>query len=120
MTKAVDRGAMLNHVYGLAGLIPALIGLVFLVKNDASWYEYALLGSGWFAAIIYGLMLVKAFHVARADGELIGRLTVELEGLKREMSSRNATLDYLASLQMGRVATPRAMTVQPHEDGEAM
>lgn len=42
-----DKNTMLSHVYGVAGLVPGLIGLVYLVKTDAPWQEYALLASGW-------------------------------------------------------------------------
>lgn len=98
----------LSHVYGVAGLVPGLIGLVYLVKTDAPWQEYALLASGWITAIFYALMLFYCFSRTREDGELIGELSERNKSLEKELNNRNALLDYLSGLLMGRTGIPRA------------
>lgn len=116
---ARDANTTLSHVYGLAGLVPTIIGLVYLVKTDAPWQEYALLLSGWLVAIVYGIMLWKCFDQARADGEEVGSLTERVRSLERELEScvrehsaelerRHSTMDYLASQLMSQKALPKA------------
>lgn len=116
---AKDANTTLSHVYGLAGLVPAIIGLLYLVKTDAPWQEYALLLSGWLVAIVYGIMLWKCFDQARADGEAVGTLTERVRALERELDScirahsaelerRHSTLDYLAAQLMSQKALPKA------------
>ena len=84
-----DKNSILSHLYGIAGLVPGLIGLVYLVKTDAPWQEYALLASGWITAFFYGVMLVRCFSQARADGEAIGELREKVKSLGRELVEKN-------------------------------
>lgn len=100
----------LSHVYGLAGLVPAIVGLIYLFKTEATWSEYALFGSGWGVATVYALMLMKAFTKTREDGERVGYLTERVANLTSELANRSATLDYLAGLQIGKPATRRKST----------
>jgi len=116
---AYDRNTAITHVYGLAGLIPGVVSLIYLIQTGASWHEYALVGSGWIAAIFYGVMLLRAFTQARADGLRIGGLMEKVRGLKSELASRNNTLDYLSGLLIGKSATPRATAPAPAPDGDA-
>ena len=104
---SADKNTTLSHVYGVAGLVPGLVGLVYLVKTNAPWQEYALLGSGWVTAIFYAYMLFRCFTQARADGELIGSLREQQKSLEKELHSRNSTLSYLSGLLMGGEAKPR-------------
>lgn len=97
----------LSHVYGIAGLIPGVVGLEYLIKTDAPWQEYALLASGWVTAIFYALMLFHCFNRARVDGELIGELSERNKSLEKELHNRNALLDYLSGLLMGHTGIPR-------------
>ena len=124
---ASDRNTTLTHVYGLAGLIPGIISIVYLINNKSSWREYALVASGWVAALIYAIMLLHAFRQAREDGIKIGNLSERVTGLEKEIENsvaslrqeldrRNATLDYIAGLQIGRTATPRTINAI-HPDG---
>jgi hypothetical protein len=83
-----DKNTILSHLYGIAGLIPGLIGLVYLVKTDAPWQEYALLASGWVTAIFYGVMLVRCFSQARFDGETIGTLKERINSLNNQIKSQ--------------------------------
>ena len=89
-----DKNTILSHVYGIASLVPSLIGLAYLVKTDAPWQDYVLLASGWIAAIFLAWMLVKCFSQAREDGELIGGLMEKVKSLEKELIERNALLTY--------------------------
>lgn len=113
-----DKNTLLSHVYGISGLIPGLIGLVYLVKTDAPWQEYALLASGWITAIFYAFMLFRCFGQARTDGELVGSLTEQVKTLEKELHNRNALLDYLSGLLMGRKAKPRSVHPVANDKGE--
>lgn len=111
----------LTHLYGIAGLLPGAVSIFYLVQIDASWKEYALVGSGWLAALFYGIMLWKCYAHARTDAEKIGRLTAELESEKQiserdrrllssELEQSKSISAFLVSLQMGRHATPRTIS----------
>lgn len=116
---AKDANTTLSHVYGLSSLVPAIIGLIYLLKKDAPWQDYALLLSGWVVAIVYAVMLWKCFDQARADGETVGALTERVKSLEKELDScirahsaeldrRHSTLDYLAAQLMSQKALPKA------------
>jgi hypothetical protein len=113
---AYDRNTVITHVYGLAGLIPGVVSIVYLINTGASWHEYALVASGWVAAIFYAIMLLRSFTQARADGLKIGNLSEKVRGLKSELKSRNNTLDFLSGLLIGKSATPRAAAPAPDGD----
>lgn len=102
-----DKNTVLSHLYGVAGLVPGLIGLVYLVKTDAPWQEYALLASGWITAIFYGVMLVRCFSQARFDGEVIGQLNEKVKSLERELDQKNGLANYLSGLLMNGSGKPR-------------
>lgn len=102
-----DRNTTLTHVYGIVSLIPALVGLVWLFKGGTSWAEYTLFGAGWGVAVFFGIMLYRAFGVARADGETIGRLTAELAGREEQIARLSGVLEYIASPSLSKRATPR-------------
>lgn len=113
-----DKNTILSHLYGIAGLVPGLVGLVYLVKTDAAWQEYALLASGWITAIFYGVMLVRCFSQARFDGEVIGELREkvislekahgqEIKSLTKELDLKNALANYLSGLLMNGAGKPR-------------
>jgi hypothetical protein len=113
-----DRDTTLSHLYGIAGLVPGLIGLVYLVKTDAPWQEYVLLASGWVTAIFYGVMLIRCFSQARLDGEVIGELrekvkslekehVQKVESLKKELDQKNGLANYLSGLLMNGAGKPR-------------
>ena len=125
---ASDRNTTLTHVYGLTGLIPGMISIAYLINNKSSWREYALVASGWVAALIYAIMLFHSFRQAREDGIKIGNLSErvtglekEIEdrvaGLRQELDRRNATLDFIAGLQIGRTATPRTVSFGHPDEG---
>ncbi|KAA5919698.1 hypothetical protein F1536_27765 [Achromobacter xylosoxidans] len=107
----------LTHVYGVAGLLPGIVSIIFLVKSGAAWQEYALVASGWVAAIFYAIMLLRAFDRSRLDGEMVGQLKEQINSLENELRKRSATADFLASLQMGQRALPRA-AIEPASNGE--
>ena len=102
-----DKNTTLSHLYGIAGLVPGLLGLVYLVKTDAPWQEYALLASGWVTAIFYGAMLVRCFSQARFDGELIGELREKVKSLEKELDQKNGLANYLSGLLMNGSGKPR-------------
>lgn len=108
-----DKGNGLTHLYGLGGLIPGLVSIYYLVQTDASWREYALVASGWAAALLYALMLVRAFHVARKDGEELGELRAQVGALQKELQGRNTLLEFFAGLHMGKTAIPKAPAAPP-------
>lgn len=103
-----DKGNGLTHLYGLGGLIPGLVSIYYLVQTDASWREYALVASGWTAALLYALMLLRAFHIARKDGEELGELRAQISALQKELQGRNALLEFFAGFHMGKTAIPKA------------
>jgi len=121
---AADNNTTLTHLYGVFGIIPAVIGLVFLVKTDAPWQQYALLLSGWVTCVPLWLMLIKCVNHSRidaerirSDAEVIGELRERINGLEKLVESRGETMDVLASLVTGRTATPRARPAPAqHED----
>lgn len=126
---AKDANTTLSHVYGIAGLVPGLIGLVFLFNANAGWRDYALLFSGWAVAVVFGVMLWRAFTQARQDGEAVGTLTEKVRALEKELDAcvknhaaeldrRQATQDYLAAQLMGQQAMPRAKP-RAHVAGDA-
>jgi hypothetical protein len=113
-----DKNTVLSHLYGVSGLVPGLIGLVYLVKTDAPWQEYALLASGWITAIFYGVMLVRCFSQARFDGEVIGELRErvkslekehghKVKSLEKELDQKNGLANYLSGLLMNGSGKPR-------------
>jgi hypothetical protein len=102
------RTDTLSHVYGIAGLVPGVLGLWVALKSDAPWSEYALFAAGWLTATVFALMLIRAFNRARDDGEIIGGLNTTIQALEKELSARNATLDFVAGLHMGKTAAPRS------------
>jgi|GEM_PF-2216137 len=108
----------LSHIYGVAGLVPGLIGLVYLVKTDAPWQEYALLASGWITAFFYAGMLLRCFSKSRVDGEHIGSLTEQVKSLEKELNGRNALLEYLSGLLMGQTGKKRSSQQVQSKDGE--
>ena len=115
---ATDRGNVLTHLYGLGGLIPGLVSIYYLVQSDASWREYALVASGWAAALLYALMLLRAFHLARKDGEDLAALRAQVTALQKELQGRNTLLEFFAGLHMGKTAIPKSPLASP-VDGEA-
>ena len=102
-----DKSTILSHLYGIAGVIPGLIGLVYLVKTDAPWQEYALLASGWITAIFYGVMLSRCFSQARSDGEAIGELREKVKSLEKELDQKNGLSNYLSGLLLSGAGKPR-------------
>ncbi len=102
-----DKNTILSHLYGIAGLVPGLIGLIYLVKTDAPWQEYVLLASGWITAIFYGVMLVRCFSQARFDGESIGELREKVKSLEKELDQKNGLANYLSGLLMNGAGKPR-------------
>lgn len=115
---ALDNNTTLTHVYGVFAIVPALVSLVFLVKTDAPWQQYALLMTGWVACIPLWVMLIKCFNQARRDAEQIGELRERVTGLEKLVESRGETMDVLAALVTGRTATPRKRPApaQPEEE----
>jgi hypothetical protein len=107
-----DKNTILSHLYGVAGLVPGLIGLVYLVKTDAPWQEYALLASGWITAIFYGVMLVRCFSQARLDGEAIGELREKVKSLEKELDQKNGLANYLSGLLMNGAGKPRRSSLE--------
>jgi hypothetical protein len=118
-----DKNTILSHLYGIASLIPGLVGLVYLVKTDAPWQEYALLASGWITAIFYGVMLARCFSQARSDGEVIGELREKVKSLEKEHSHRfesltkelhqkNGLANYLSGLLMNGAGKPRRSSAE--------
>lgn len=115
---ARDNNTTLTHVYGVLALVPAIVGLGFLVKADAPWQQYALLLSGWIACVPLWFMLVKCFNQSRSDAEHIGALQERIGGLEKLVESRGETMDVLAGLIAGRTAIPRTRppAAQPEEE----
>jgi hypothetical protein len=107
-----NKDTNLSHLYGVAGLVPGLIGLVYLVKTDATWLEYALLASGWFAAILYGVMLVRCFSQTRADGEVIGEFREKVKSLEKELDQKNGLANFLSGLLMNGSGKPRRSNLE--------
>ena len=106
---SVNENTTLSHLYGIAGVVSGVVGIVAAIKSDAPWSQYALVLSGWFAAVLYAAMLVKCFNQSRADGERIGDLQGQLRQVQATLDARNATLDYVvASRPPKAAATPRA------------
>lgn len=58
-------------------------------------------------AIFYAVLLFRCFNQARSDGEVVGSLTEKVISLEKELANRNALLDYLSGLLMGRRAKTR-------------
>ncbi len=102
-----DKNAILSHLYGIAGLVPGLVGLVYLVKTHAPWQEYALLASGWVTAFFYGVMLVRCFSQTRIDAEEIGELREKVKSIEKELDQKNGLANYLSGLLMNGAAKPR-------------
>jgi len=113
-----DNNTTLTHVYGVFGIVPAIFGLVFLVKTDAPWQQYALLLSGWVACVPLWLMLVRCFNHAQRDAELIGALQERITGLEKLVESRGETMDVLAGLITGRTAIPRTRPAPAQTEDE--
>lgn len=110
------KAGVIMHIYGIAGVVGLLITVLFLIKSGASWKEYALVASGWLAALMYALLLFqtisaldKATTQSHRDGEQIGSMEEQIRVLKKELKARSRTLDWVASQQMGQRATPRAI-----------
>ena len=110
-----DRSTILTHLYGIGGFVPGLISIFYLIKTGSPWQEYALVASGWLAALSYFYLLLRSRREARNDGAeiaqlraAVAQLTGQRVSLRGELKQRSATADYLASLLLGQRATPRA------------
>lgn len=110
-----------THIYGIAGIIPGLIGLGLAWGVDSPWSEYALMASGWLAAIMYAVLIWKIIrrynNYATESGiahTTIENLQKEIRRLKSEhaaeMEQRAGTMEFLAGIAMGRRPIPRANT----------
>lgn len=122
----MSSNSTFTHIYGITSLVPSVVSIVVLVRKDAPWQEYALVGSGWIAALFFAAILLRAFSQAKADSFEIGRLNEKIKGLEdnldqrdtvlseriksleHDLQNRNAILEYVASHQMGQRAMPRA------------
>lgn len=107
-----DRNAIMTHVYGAASLLPGFVSIFYSVNANATWREYALVGSGWAAATLFAIVLLFAYKKTREDGEIIGNLNARLNKANDDLANRTATADFLASLLMGKSATPRVSPPQ--------
>lgn len=99
---------LVTHVYGIASLVPGVISLVASYQKGATWSELLLLGAGWITAAILALMVFRCFGLLAKAYKENGRLEELTHSLRRELDSRNGTLDYVVAAQLGKTATPRA------------
>lgn len=116
-----------THIYGIAGFVPGVVSLVVAWKVESPWSEYLLMASGWFAALVYAALLMKAIsngnnlaeRCGKAEAEC-GRSKNDIDILKKrhedEMTRRAATLDYLAGVAMTQQATPRTRALREKPD----
>lgn len=116
-----------THIYGIAGAVPGVISLVVAWRVESPWSEYLLMASGWFAALVYAALLLKAISNSNNLAERCGKAETEYERSKGdidvlqkrhddEMMRRAATLDYLAGVAMTQQAMPRARAIKGKPD----
>ena len=104
-----DRDSnLVTHVYGIASLVPGVISLVASYQKGATWSELLLFGAGWITAAILALMVFRCFGLLAKAYKENGRLEELMHSLRRELDSRNGTLDYVVAAQLGKTAMPRA------------
>ena len=137
----------LAHIYGIAGLLPGVIGLSLAWKVETPWSEYLLMASGWIAALVYAIILMRVASISNHYAERCGQSELEtikieerLVSLKRdfdsevqmlkeklverqlqhdsEMARRAATLDYLAGIAMSKQPHPRARQRKGNQDDD--
>lgn len=107
-----------THIYGIGGLVPGIVSLILSWKVQSPWSEYLLMASGWFAAGVYAVILLRVASSSNAFAERCGSAEAAYEKLREdlgvlkerhneEMQRRAATLDYLAGIAMTQQATPR-------------
>ena len=123
MTTKKNPEVIYTHLYGLGGLIPGIIGLILAWGIPSPWSEYALMASGWLAAIIYAVIIWKITHhsnqYAKEHGELSAQKASLQEELARtkeahrsEMESRAKTMEFLAGISMGKTPIPRTKSTE--------
>jgi uncharacterized small protein (DUF1192 family) len=119
-----DNG--LTHIYGVAGLIPGLLGLGLSWGVPSPWSEYALMASGWLAAVIYAILIWKIVRKNAAYAEECGEAKNTSSNLKdeiarltaqhaKEMEQRASAMEFLAGIAMGQQPIPRT---QPAGDDD--
>ncbi|MDK7586253.1 hypothetical protein QP575_10500 [Alcaligenes faecalis subsp. phenolicus] len=121
------KNVSVTHIYGVGGLIPGVLSLIIAWKVDSPWSEYLLMASGWFAAAVYAVLLLRISSIGTVFAERCGKAETQYEKLQEsihvlqerhneEMQRRATTLDYLAGIAMTQQATPRRRTPRENSD----
>lgn len=117
------------HIYGIGGVIPGLVGLGLAWGIDSPWSEYALMASGWIAAIIYAILIWKIVRNHSRYAQDYGSALSEISSLQKEidrlqtqhakeMEQRANTMELLAGMAMGQRPIPRSLPKEGLDDGE--
>lgn len=97
---------------GLASLVVGVLGtaitIFFSIKHGSDWKDFALIGSGWTAAILFSIFLWRASKLIEENFKKIGTLTERVKSLEEKLNRSHEISHYLATLNKTPNATPRA------------
>ena len=92
----------------LIGLLGTAVTIIFSIKQGANWKDFALIGSGWTAALMFAIFLWRASKLIEKSFGEIGVLNERVKNLEEKLNRSNEISHYLATLHITPNATPRA------------
>ncbi|WP_314973036.1 hypothetical protein [Comamonas testosteroni] len=97
---------------GLAGIVIGALGtavtIIFSIKHGSDWKDFALIGSGWTAALMFAIFLWRASRLIEDNFNKIGSLTERVKSLEEKLTRSHEISHYLATVNKTPNATPRA------------
>lgn len=108
----INGAAVKKDYIGLVGLVVGALGtavtIIFSIKHGSDWKDFALIGSGWTAAVMFAIFLWRASRLIEKNYNQIGSLTERVQTLEEKLNRSHEISHYLATLNKIPTATPRA------------
>jgi hypothetical protein len=108
----INGAAVKKDYIGLVGLVVGALGtavtIIFSIKHGSDWKDFALIGSGWTAAVMFAIFLWRASRLIEKNYNQIGYLTERVQTLEEKLNRSHEISHYLATLNKMPTATPRA------------
>ena len=108
----INGAAVKRDYVGLAGFVIGALGtgvtIIFSIKHGSDWKDFALIGSGWTAAVMFAIFLWRASRLIEQNYNQIGFLTERVQTLEEKLNRSHEISHYLATLNKIPTATPRA------------
>lgn len=111
MNNTNDQTVKKDYI-GLAGIVIGALGtavtIIFSIKHGSDWKDFALIGSGWTAALMFAVFLWRASKLIENNFNKIGALTERVKSLEEKLNRSHEISHYLATVNKTPNATPRA------------